>query len=84
MNRPARPAQALKPEAIFNITVSFKDGEPDLSISEVLESEVVGMYQTLGVPESRMRLQPRPGFHYFTAADRIKHITAELITETSN
>lgn len=78
------PRPDPKPEPLFNITVAFNDGEPSMSIAEVTESELASMYQHLGVAEARMRLQPRPGYHYFTAASRIRHITATLIEEASN
>jgi len=68
---------------MFNVTVVFNDDEPDVLVAEVSESELVSMYQVLGNDGGRMSLQPTPGFHYFTAANRIKHITATLI-ETSN
>jgi hypothetical protein len=42
------------------------------------------MYEVLGQPDARARFQTSPGNHYFTAANRIKHITATLINETSN
>jgi hypothetical protein len=84
--RPTRPDRYTQPEPedLFNVTVSFKDDEPDIIVTEVEESDLVGMYQHLGDDGARMRLQPRPGFHYMTAVSRIKHITAELINETSN
>jgi len=84
-SRPAGyPRPEPEPESLFNVTVAFNDGEPSMSLADVTESEVVNMYQHLGVAEARMRLQPRPGFHYFTAASRIQHITATLIEEASN
>lgn len=72
------------PEDLFNITVAFTDDEPDIHISEVKESELVAIYQHIGENEARVRLQPSPGHHYFTAARRIKHVTASLVTEKEN
>ena len=80
-SRPSRPEP--EPEDMFNVTVAFNDGEPDITVTEVTESEVAGMYQSLGESSARIRLQPRPGFHYMTAVSRIKHITATRIEETS-
>lgn len=85
VTRPPRyPRPEPEPENMFNMTVSFTDGEPDITVTEVTESELVSIYQHLGVPEARLRLQTSPGHHYFTAANRIKHITATLIEETSS
>jgi hypothetical protein len=69
---------------MFNATVSFTDDEPDMFVPEVTETELGSLFKHLGVNEARVRIQPSPGFHYFTAASRIKHITATLIEETSN
>jgi len=80
--RPTRPEP--EPEDLFNVTVVFNDDEPPIDLSEVTQSEVLGMYNVLGAEGARMRFTPTPGFHYFTAASRIKHMTATLITETSN
>lgn len=77
---PSEPA----PEDMYNVTVSFTDEEPDILVTEVTESELVGMYCYLGEPAARVRLQPAPGHHYMTAASRIKHIKAELIPKESN
>ena len=85
VSRPPRyPRPEPEPEAVFNVTVGFRDDEPDITIKEVLDSEVAGMYKHLGIAEARIQLQPSPGYYYFTAADRIKHITATRIEETSN
>ena len=85
VTRPPRPNRPEpEPEQMFNVTVSFIDDEPDITVTEVKESDVAGMYQYLGTSEARVRLQPKPGYHYMTAASRIKHITATLINETSN
>lgn len=84
--RPTRPDRYTQPEPedMFNVTVAFRDDEPPITIAEVKESEVLGMYEFLGQDEARIQLQPRPGLFYFTAADRIKHITATKINEKSN
>jgi hypothetical protein len=81
--RPDRYTQP-EPEDLFNVTVVFNDDEPPVRVTEVKESEVVSMYEVLGQPDARARFQTSPGNHYFTAANRIKHITATLINETSN
>lgn len=85
VTRPPRyPRPEPKPESTFDMTVAFTDGEPDITVTEVTESELVSIYQHLGVAEARVRLQTSPGHHYFTAASRIKHITATLIEEKSS
>jgi len=78
-----RPGSEPKPERLFNVTVAFRDDEPDLTITKVLESELLGMYRVLGAEDARMQLQTSPGNYYFTAENRVKHMTASFIEEKS-
>ena len=77
--RPANPYRKYnEPEAedTFTVVIHFKDDAETVTVAEVPENDLMGVYQTLGDADGRIQVCPQPGTVYMTAANRVKHIIA--------